>query len=176
LIGVSIAASVLVGRHLLENGPQRAAKSVYAGLLIGCAYSLIWMIAYLAIPDVMMSLYEFSDNSEDSIAAINIAKHLLGFVAVYVLLDSVQLILAGALRGAGDTWFVLVSGLLASSIALWVGFAWEPQVSQETQASLEAQQETLSWWWWMLTFWIWLLATFMTARFLQGRWKRMRMV
>lgn len=176
LVGVSIAASVLVGRHLLENGPQRAAKSAYAGLLIGCAYSVIWMIAYLAIPDVMMSLYQFSDNSEESIAAINIAKHLLGFVAVYVLLDSVQLILAGALRGAGDTWFVLISGLLASSIALWVGFAWEPQMSPETQTSLEAQQETLSWWWWMLTLWIWLLATFMTARFLQGRWKRMRMV
>ena len=35
LVGVSIAASVLVGRHLLESGPQRAVKSVYAGLLIG---------------------------------------------------------------------------------------------------------------------------------------------
>ena len=126
--------------------------------------------------NAMMSLYQFSDNSEESILAIKIARYLLGFVAVYVLLDSVQLILAGALRGAGDTWFVLISGLLASSIALCVGFAWEPQVSQETQTSPEAQQEMLSWWWWMLTLWIWLLATFMTARFLQGRWKRMRMV
>jgi multidrug resistance protein, MATE family len=176
LVGVSIAASVLVGRHLLENGPQRAARSVYAGLLIGCAYSMIWLVAYLAIPDVMMSLYQLSDNSEESIAAINIAKTLLGFVAVYVLLDSVQLILAGALRGAGDTWFVLVSGLLASSLALWVGFALEPQLSPEAQMTLEGQQEILSWWWWMLTLWVWLLATFMTARFLQGRWKRMRMV
>jgi MATE family multidrug resistance protein len=176
LVGVSIAASVLVGRHLLENGPQRAARSVYAGLFIGCAYSMIWLVAYLAIPDVMMSLYQLSDNSEESIAAINIAKTLLGFVAVYVLLDSVQLILAGALRGAGDTWFVLVSGLLASSLALWVGFALEPQLSPEAQMTLEGQQEILSWWWWMLTLWVWLLATFMTARFLQGRWKKMRMV
>jgi MATE family multidrug resistance protein len=137
---------------------------------------MIWLVAYLAIPDVMMSLYQLSDNSEESIAAINIAKTLLGFVAVYVLLDSVQLILAGALRGAGDTWFVLVSGLLASSLALWVGFALEPQLSPEAQMTLEGQQEILSWWWWMLTLWVWLLATFMTARFLQGRWKKMRMV
>ncbi len=176
LVGVSIAASVLVGRHLLESGPQRAVKSVYAGLLIGCAYSTIWLIAYLAIPDAMMSLYQLSDNTEESIAAINIAKTLLSFVAVYVLLDSVQLILAGALRGAGDTWFVLVSGLLAGTLALLVGFTLEPQVSLEAQGSLETQQQALTWWWWMLTLWIWLLATFMTARFLQGRWKRMRMV
>lgn len=170
LVGVSIAASVLVGRHLLESGPQRAVKSVYAGLLIGCAYSMIWLIAYLAIPDVMMSLYQWSDNTEKSIAAINIAKTLLSFVAVYVLLDSVQLILAGALRGAGDTWFVLVSGLLAATVALLVGFTLEPQ------DSLEAPLQALTWWWWMLTLWIWLLATFMTARFLHGRWKLMRMV
>ena len=176
LVGVSIAASVLVGRHLLENGPQRAAKSLYAGLLIGCAYSSIWMIAYLAIPDVMMSLYRFSDNSESSLAALEIARHLLGFVAIYVLLDSVQLILAGALRGAGDTWFVLLSGLLASAIALMVGFVWEPETAMETLASEENHQDKLYWWWWMLTLWIWLLATFMTTRFLQGRWKRMRMV
>lgn len=176
LVGVSIAVSVLVGRHLLESGAQRAVKSVYAGLLIGCVYSTIWLVAYLAIPDAMMSLYQLSENAEESIAAIDIAKTLLSFVAVYVLLDSVQLILAGALRGAGDTWFVLVSGLLASTLALVVGFTLEPQVSFETQNSLETQQQTLFWWWWMLTLWIWLLATFMTARFLQGRWKRMRMV
>jgi MATE family multidrug resistance protein len=124
----------------------------------------------------MMSLYQLSDNTQESIAAINIAKTLLSFVAVYVLLDSVQLILAGALRGAGDTWFVLVSGLLAGTLALLVGFTLEPQLSLEAQGSLEAQQKALTWWWWMLTLWIWLLATFMTARFLQGRWKRMRMV
>lgn len=176
LVGVSIAASVLVGRHLLESGPKRAAKSVYAGLLIGGVYSTFWLVAYLAIPDAMMSLYHLSDNSDESIAAINIAKTLLSFVAVYVLLDSMQLILAGALRGAGDTWFVLVSGLLASTLALFIGFTFEPQVSWEGQGLLEAQQQSLSWWWWMLTLWIWLLATFMTARFVQGRWKRMRMV
>ena len=134
------------------------------------------MIAYLAIPDVMMSLYRFSDNSESSLAALEIARHLLGFVAIYVLLDSVQLILAGALRGAGDTWFVLLSGLLASAIALMVGFVWEPDTATETLASEENHQDKLYWWWWMLTLWIWLLATFMTTRFLQGRWKRMRMV
>ena len=164
LVGVSIAASVLVGRHLLQHGPQRAVRSVYAALLIGGIYSTIWLIAYLAIPDVMMSLYQLNSTSDESANAIKIARNLLGFVAIYVVLDSVQLILAGALRGAGDTWFVLISGVLASSIALLVGFGFEPG------------EEQLHWWWWMLTLWIWLLATFMSARFLQGRWKQMRMV
>ena len=164
LVGVSIAASVLVGRHLLQSGPQYAARRVYAALAIGATYSLVWIIAYLAIPDVMMSLYQWGENGQESQQAITIARGLLKFVAIYLAFDAAQLILAGALRGAGDTWFVLGSGLFASGTALTIGFTWEPAEGR------------LFWWWWMLTFWICLLAMMMLARFLQGRWKRMRMV
>ncbi|MFK8111112.1 MAG: MATE family efflux transporter [Rubripirellula sp.] len=173
LVGVSIAASVLVGRHLLETGPKRAAQSAYAAVVIGLIYSGTWLVAYLALPDIMMSLYQVGVTDAESEAAIVIARGLLKFVAIYVVLDAAQLILAGALRGAGDTWFVLVSGLIASVIALAVGFIWEPTSVANPG---EAQTLNLNWWWWMITLWIWLLASLMAARFLQGKWKQMRMV
>lgn len=164
LVGVSIAASVLVGRHLLQNGPARASVSIYAALLIGLIYSGTWLVGYLTAPDLMMSLYEFENNSHDSKEAIDIARGLLKFVAIYVVLDATQLIVAGALRGAGDTWFVLAAGFAASATALVIGITWEPT------------ENSLHWWWWMVTLWVWLLATVMVARFLHGSWKRMRMV
>lgn len=164
LVGVSIAASVLVGRHLLQSGPERAARSVYASLVIGGVYSSTWLCCYLAIPDVMMSLYQLGENVKESTEAMELARGLLKFVAIYVVLDAIQLILAGALRGAGDTWFVLISGVVASSIALFVGFILEPT------------GDLLHWWWWMVAFWVWLLAVFMAARFARGSWRRMRMV
>ena len=164
LVGVSIAASVLVGRHLLESGPQRATKSVLAALIIAWAYSAIWAVAYLAIPDAMLSLYEMSAGDATSQESIQIARNLLGFVALYVVLDATQLIMAGALRGAGDTWFVLIAGLVISVVQVSVGIAFEPA------------ENALHWWWWMVTIWVWWLAAAMIARFLQGRWKRMRMV
>ena len=164
LVGVSIAASVLVGRHLLQSGPARAARSVYASLVIGGVYSTTWLACYLAIPDVMMSLYQLGENAPESTKAIGLARGLLKFVAIYVVLDAIQLILAGALRGAGDTWFVLISGVVASGIGLTVGFTWEPT------------SDLLNWWWWMVAFWVWLLAVLMAARFACGSWKKMRMV
>lgn len=164
LVGVSIAASVLVGRNLLQSGAARAAKSVYAAVIIGLIYSGVWLVIYLSIPDLLMSLYELNQNEAASQEAILIAKGLLKFVAIYVVLDATQLIVAGALRGAGDTWFVLLSGLVASAVALAVGFGFEPET------------DLLDWWWQMVAFWIWLLAMLMVARFLQGRWKKMRMV
>ncbi len=175
LIGVSIATSVLVGRHLLQSGPARAARSVYGALAIGGCYSGIWLIGYLAIPDVMMSLYSLNEsglngNGADARESIALARGLLKFVAIYVVLDAVQLILAGALRGAGDTWFVLLSGVVASGVALLIGFTIEPNAGQSHWAG------QLHWWWWMVAMWVWLLAMMMASRFIQGSWRRMRMV
>ncbi len=175
LVGVSIAASVLVGRHLLQSGPARAARSVYGALAIGGCYSGIWLFGYLAIPDFMMSLYELNESGlrsggADARESIALARGLLKFVAIYVVLDAAQLILAGALRGAGDTWFVLLSGLAASAIALMIGFAFEPGIDPLHWA------DQLHWWWWMVALWVWLLAMLMAARFIQGSWRQMRMV
>ncbi len=164
LIGVSIAASVLVGRHLLESGPARATKSVLVALVLGWVYSSVWVIGYVFFPRALMGMYELNTPSADSVLAIEIAAGLLKFVAFYVVMDATQLILAGALRGAGDTWFVLGTGLASSLLAYGVGVIAEPIADQ------------LHWWWWMITFWVWMLATCMVSRFLQGRWKTMRMV
>lgn len=164
LVGVSIAASVLVGRHLLQSGPARAAKSAYAAVALGVVYSGCWLIGYLVFPDTMMSLYRLQNQGSESLEAISIARGLLKFVAVYVVLDAVQLILAGALRGAGDTWYVLGAGVMASGFALALGFLGEPA------------EHPLYWWWRIVAIWIWLLASLMALRFLQGKWKQMRMV
>ena len=170
LIGVSIAASVLVGRHLTETGPARAAKSVAAAVTIGLVYSSIWMIAFLTLGDTMMSLYENNSNDADTVLAIELSRGLLGFVAIYVVLDAMQLILAGALRGAGDTWFVLFGGITASLVALAIGFAFEPSVEESST------RVGLHWWWTVLALWVCLLAVLMSMRFATGQWKKMRMV
>lgn len=164
LIGLSIATSVLVGTHLLESGPRRAIQSVVGALAIGWGYSLIWAVIYLALPARLLSLYTWQDPSAESLHAIGLAEGLLGFVAIYLLADATQLITAGALRGAGDTWFVLLAGAGASTLACGIGILWEPA------------SERLNWWWWVMTCWVFLLALSMTARFLQGRWKHMRMI
>ncbi len=167
LVGVSIAASVLVGRHLLQSGPWRAIQSVVAALAIGWSYSLLWAIGYVVVPDWMLALYKMETSTPESLQAIELASGLLRFVAFYVIMDATQLIIAGALRGAGDTWFVLGAGFVVSVLMLTIGMWGEGRF---------ITTDGLHWWWWTITIWVWLLAASMTARFIQGRWKRMRMV
>ncbi|MCD0463374.1 MATE family efflux transporter [Roseiconus lacunae] len=164
LVGVAIATSVLAGRHLLQNGPAFAARTTVAALLISLAYSLMWVVAYQAGGDWLLSLYRLGKADGQSESAIVIAGTLLGFVSAYVVFDAVQLIIAAALKGAGDTWFVLLAGAIVSVAAVGTGMV------------LDDGQNSLYLWWWVITAWIWTLAVTMVIRFLGGRWKSMRMV
>ncbi len=164
LIGIAIAASVLVGRHLVQNGPPFAVRSTIASLLIALAYTLLWMAAYLLAGDALLSLYALGQPDASSREAIRLATGLLGFVASYMLFDAVQLIFAAALKGAGDTWYVLAAGAATSVVAISVGLLFD------------SGHRDLNWWWWVVTAWVWSLAIVMTVRFLGGRWKSMRMV
>ena len=170
LVGLSIAASVLVGRHLLESGARRATQSVFAALLLGIAYAALWCVAYVIFPETLMDLYRMNAVTDDSAIAMGLGATLLGFVAMYAIVDAIQLIVAGALRGAGDTWFVLATGIVVSVFQLTVGIVFEPESMPNNNSA------ALHWWWWMITIWVWLLGIAMTLRFAAGNWKRMRMV
>lgn len=170
LIGVSIAASVLVGHHLTSTGAAGAIVATRSALAIGVGYSFLWASLYVFAPDFLLSLYRLGQSDPETLQAIALARTLLRFVAVYVFLDSVQLILTGALRGAGDTWFVLGAAIAASATAIAVGMAGVNMATQSLAIT------PLHWWWSIITLWVWLLAVVMIARYRAGRWQTMRMV
>jgi multidrug resistance protein, MATE family len=87
---------------------------------------------------------------------------LLRFVAAYCLFDAMQMVFVGAIKGAGDTWFVLVTTILVSLLgvaACWYASRWG-----------------LMGWWYAVTGWICLLGLIYMGRFLQGRWRTMRVI
>ena len=167
LIGVSIGASVVVGQHLTRSGPIVATRAAHSSLVIALVYAGSWGLLYLLAPQAVMSFYELTADDDvpgTTAAAIEIAGKLLSFVAAYILFDSAQLVLAGVLRGAGDTWFVLAATGTASLTALVIGILAEPV------------DAPLDYWWYVITGWIWFLAVLMGLRYLQGHWKDKRLV
>ncbi|MFG0264267.1 MAG: MATE family efflux transporter, partial [Rhodopirellula sp. JB055] len=78
---------------------------------------------------------------------------------------------------AGDTWFVLLAGLVVSFVAVIVGMVWQPVAARfQDPDGQAAALVALDWWWWVITGWVCTLAIVMAGRFLQGKWQRMRMV
>jgi MATE family multidrug resistance protein len=95
---------------------------------------------------------------------------LLRFVALYCFFDATQIVLIGALRGAGDTLFILLATSLISMVSVTIGHVLERRFEW-------AERGVGLWgWWWVLTGWIFVLGIVYFLRFLGGKWKSMRVI
>ena len=77
----------------------------------------------------------------------------------------VHIVFVSAIKGAGDTRFVLLTTLLLSPLPVVLG-----------HFGLSRWNWNLWNFWTVITVWICLLGTIYAARFLQGRWQRMRVI
>ena len=166
LVGLGTAIGVLVGKYLVQEQVEKAKRMVFSGLLIGIAYSLIFVILYGFFPEWVMTIYSFDSDPERFERMRPVLKPLLLFIACYCVFDAFQMVFVGALKGAGDTRFVLGGHLFAGIATLIGGIAfstWEGMGG-------------LYYWWSVITVWVILLAVIFTLRYLQGGWQTKRVI
>ena len=166
LVGLGTAIGVLVGKYLVQEQVEKAKRMVFSGLLIGIAYSLIFVILYGFFPEWVMTIYSFDSDPERFEKMRPVLKPLLYFIACYCVFDAFQMVFVGALKGAGDTRFVLGGHLFAGSATLIGGIAF---------STLDGMGG-LYYWWSVITVWIILLAVIFTLRYLQGGWQTKRVI
>jgi len=125
--GFSIAASTLVGQHLGAGDPDGAAQRGWHAM--GLA-ALVMLVLGTAIILAARPLARFLIDDPEVVRLTVAFIYVLGSVQV---LMAVEFTLSGALRGAGDTRFPLLTvtcGLFGGRIALaalsaWLGLAVE---------------------------------------------------
>lgn len=166
LVGLGTAVGVLVGKYLVTEERDTARRIVFSGLLIGIAYSLIYVVLYGGFPDLAMTVYTYDVDPARFEEMRPILRPLLYFIAGYCVFDAFQIVYVGALKGAGDTYFVLGGHIVAGAStvigALIVRYltGWN----------------SLYYWWGAITFWVVLLAIIFTGRYLQGGWQNKRVI
>lgn len=163
--GLGIAVSALVGQHLGADRDDLAARATHTSLAFAAIYTAVFGLLYVAAGDWFLLPFRTEENLEEFNQVRDVAVILLRFVAAYCLFDAVQVIFVGALRGAGDTRFVLYVTTLVSGGSVAIGalgqtfWGWR-----------------LYGWWWVMTGWIFSLAIIYTLRFSQGKWRSMRVI
>jgi MATE family multidrug resistance protein len=165
LFGLSIAISTLVGTQLGADRDDLAARATWNGMLLGWLYTGGFAIAYVGMPDLLMAAHAEHADPEKFAQLREPVIVLLRFAAAYAFFDATQIIFVGALRGAGDTRFILAATVGVGTTAVVFG--------RYAQAAWNWQ---LIGWWWVITLWIAALAVLYTWRFLQGKWRSMRVI
>ncbi len=164
--GMSQATSILVGQHLGENRDHLAAQATWTALALAVAYMLLISALYIFVPQVFLGAFLLDGTARETDGQVReLALTLLKFVAAYNLFDAIGMVFVGALKGAGDTRFVLfVSMVLAT---LLIGASW---------LAIEVMELRLYGSWTIITLWIWLMGSIYFIRFLGGKWRQMRVI
>jgi MATE family multidrug resistance protein len=105
-LGISAAAAVRVGHRIGAGDPRGAGRSGTVAILIGAGFMSCAALLFLAAPDFLSKIY-----TSDPLV-IRMSVTLLAIAAVFQLFDGLQIVCAGALRGAGDTRTAMLCNLV----------------------------------------------------------------
>ena len=132
---------------------------------MGLVWTGVASVLLIFFPGTSLAVFssEANDPSARSIAAVlPLSAELLKFVAVYSVFDSLAVVFAASLRGAGDTMFPMLMTMCSSWLIMTVP-AWV--ISLQDNATIHML-------WGTCTAHIIVMGTAMTMRFMSGRWKQ----
>jgi MATE family multidrug resistance protein len=166
MIGIGIAVSVLVGQYLGKGRPDLASRSTYSGFYMTFLYMTIVAVLYVAVPEIFTAPFAARSDAKIFPEIKRLTEILLRFVALYSIFDTMNVIFASALKGAGDTRFVMYMIVLVSAFVLVV----------PTYVLIMVMGYGIMAAWTAATIYVILLGFMFFFRFLQGSWQRMRVI
>ena len=109
MLGMSSATTALVGQFVGARDFGQARRAAYLSLRVAWVYSGTMVIVFLAATGALVRTFA-AGFPGDAGEITRLATVLIRLASIYTLADSAQLVFAGALRGAGDTrWVMRVS-------------------------------------------------------------------
>jgi MATE family multidrug resistance protein len=166
MLGLNTAVAALVGQAMGRKKPDEAQAVTSSALHLSFLYMMPLALLFVLFAGPLMDLFRPDNAAADFAAVRAIGVVLLCYVAVYSLLDSFNIVYIGALKGAGDTLFIMLILGGAGTFFLIL-----PVLALKHFGL--ASVHTL---WWALTTYVMLMAVCVRARFQGSKWRAIRMI
>ena len=166
MVGLGIAVEIMVGQRLGENQPKLARYGTYSALHLTFLYMGTISLSYLLFPRLYLLPFALQADPSQFIHVEKMTVVLLYFVAFYSMFDTMNIIFSNALRGAGDTRFVMLTGVTLSWILMII----------PTYLATIVYHWGIYATWAFLTAYIVALGLIFYWRFLGGKWESMRVI
>ena len=164
VMGIGMTASILVGQAVGAKDIPHAKKSVRSARTIMLIYMSVMMILFAVFPEVVLKPFvRVGDVAQ--IEVMKLAETMLLFIAAYLFGDGLVLIYSNAVRGAGDTKYIMYM----TSIMAWVFFALPCFIMYRAGVSV--------WWLWgCLSTYIMIFGLLCYRRYRSGKWTKMKVI
>jgi MATE family multidrug resistance protein len=120
-LGVSAAASVRVGHNVGASDDLNARRAATAALMCGGGFMTMTALLFLGLPGTLAVAYT------SELEVVTLAAALIPIAGVFQIVDGLQVVSAGILRGLGDTRAPMVINvlgfwLIGLPVSLGLGF------------------------------------------------------
>lgn len=166
LIGAGIAISTMVGQRLGDDRPEDAEYCTWSGLHLSLFYMGVMAAAYIFLPDFFLAPFDARSQDPNFGEVRAVAVVLLRIVALYCVFDAFYMGFTAALKGAGDTRYVMWVSVVLSWVVMLV----------PCMVALEYFGAGLYVLWLFICAYIVLMGVVFFFRFRVGRWKGMRVI
>jgi MATE family multidrug resistance protein len=114
-IGFSQAATVRAGRALGRKDEQSLRRGGITAIAMSAFFAVVTSIVFLAMPEFLVSLF-LDPNEPERVNLLRIGASLIMVAALFQLVDGLQVVVLGLLRGVQDTTVPMV----IATISYWV--------------------------------------------------------
>jgi MATE family multidrug resistance protein len=166
MVGVGIAVSILVGQNIGQQRPETATRATWSAFQLTALYMGTVAFFFVAVPELFLMPFVTQANSVSFETIHELVIKLLIFVAIYSLFDSMNIIFASAIKGAGDTQFVMLMAVVLSWILMVI----------PTYVSCIIYGKDIFWAWTFASLYISVLGLGFYFRFQSGKWKSMKVI
>jgi MATE family multidrug resistance protein len=167
MVGFHIGNATLVGQAIGRGLPEDGVYSTTSALHITLAYMMLVAAIFVFLPRPLLYLFKGSHHaSAQYVEIMDLGVILMRFLAVFCFFDALNLIFSGAIKGAGDTRFIMWT---VAALSLGVMIA-------PVYIAVEVIGAGLYTVWTLATIYICSLGVAFMLRYRQGKWKRMRVI
>ncbi len=119
LFGVGVAASVVVGQYQGANDSNSAYRAGWSAVKIGLIYISVLGLSFAFLPEMYYSLFGAKGAEYSLEELLSVGRPLMRMLAMWCFFDALNIVIGGALKGAGDTKFVMWY-MFIGSWGLWL--------------------------------------------------------
>ena len=167
MVGFHIGNATLVGQAIGGGRPEEGVDATTSTLHITMAYMVVVAAVFVFTPEPLLHLFKAEQHNPSLQSEImELGVILLRFVAVFCIFDALNLVFSGAMKGAGDTRFIMWA-IAALSLGVMIAPVY---------IAVEIIGAGLYTAWTLATLYICALGLAFTLRYRQGKWKKMRVI
>lgn len=165
LLGLSMAASVLTGQYQGKRDADTAMRAGWTTLKLAWVYMLVIGTTFALFPEAYFTLFRARTANFSVAELLAVGKPMMLLMAAWGVFDTVNIVLSGALRGVGDTRFVMLYMLLMGWLFWIPGELW---ILLRGGGILEA--------WRWLALYVAILSGGFALRWWRGQWRHIKLL